>query len=112
MHLHCYCFPGTLTEGRFRITGCRLSHVGGEDRTGGGQGGPALGEGALLRWTCAVEKHSSHPIASAILEKAGPNIRVAAERSTVTGYSTIQGEGVTANVDGRYVEVGNSKIAV
>jgi Cu+-exporting ATPase len=84
---------GTLTEGK-----PRLAHV--EPTTG-------ISEGELLRIAATLEKGSEHPLAHAIV--AG-----AAEQGIVAGgleqFRSITGMGVTGNVDGRQVALGNLKL--
>ncbi|MBY5268777.1 heavy metal translocating P-type ATPase [Spiribacter salinus] len=79
---------GTLTVGRPQLTHLEVA-TGAEDE--------ALG---LI---AAVESHSEHPLATAIVEAAqsrGLTIPKATDFDSVTGY------GVEARVDGRYVHVG------
>ncbi|CAL52108.2 P-type ATPase, phosphorylation site [Ostreococcus tauri] len=99
---------GTLTRGSFALTSIRLVRA---PRNGGDAHRPALGVGSLLRWLCALESRSSHPLANTILRGAGAAVRVAAERCTVDDFETIDGQGARATVDGKCVEVGNGDFA-
>ena len=79
---------GTLTLGRPQLTDLAVAS-GSEDEA--------------LALIAAVESHSEHPLAMAIVEAAqarGLSIAQASEFDSVTGY------GVEAKVDGRYVHVG------
>lgn len=99
---------GTLTHGAFTLTAVRLVNP---PRNGSQHQRPALAVGALLRWVCALESRSSHPLASAILRGAGAAVRVASQQCRVTDFETIPGQGAVAIVDGKRVEVGNGEFA-
>jgi len=99
---------GTLTTGTFEMTEVKLATPPSEDAS---TPRPALGVGALLRWVCAVESKSSHPLAFAIQKNAGAAVRVAARQCVVTDYEQIDGVGVRAMVDNVLVELGNEKLA-
>lgn len=99
---------GTLTSGTFEMTEVKLATPPNDDAS---MPRPALGVGALLRWVCAVESKSSHPLAFAIQKNAGAAVRVAARQCTVTNYEQIDGIGVRAMVDNVLVELGNEKMA-
>lgn len=99
---------GTLTRGAFTLTAVRLVNP---PRNGSQHQRPALAVGALLRWVCALESRSSHPLASAILRGAGAAVRVASQQCRVTDFETIPGQGAGAIVDGKRVEVGNGEFA-
>jgi P-type Cu+ transporter len=81
---------GTLTEGKPKVVALRP--VGG------------LSEDELLRLAASLELTSEHPLAAAIL-------RAAADRkitlAKVDGFDSPAGKGVTGNVDGRKVALGN-----
>ena len=100
---------GTLTRGSFTLTAVRLVRPA---RNGDENQRPALGVGALLRWLCALESRSSHPLAHAVLRGAGAAVRVASEQCVVEDFETIDGQGAKAIVDGRRVEVGNGELAL
>ena len=99
---------GTLTRGAFTLSAVRLVCSPKDDTE---YQRPALAVGALLRWMCALESKSSHPLASAILRGAGAAIRVAAKQCKVEAYDTIPGRGARATIDGRCVEAGNGELA-
>jgi len=80
---------GTLTEGRPRLVEVRA--VGG-------------GEAELLRRVAALERHSAHPIARAILAEAERSGTVLGE---ATDVGAVQGGGVRGWIDGRQILAGN-----
>jgi Cd2+/Zn2+-exporting ATPase len=84
---------GTLTEGRFRVVDCLPLN--------------GTSDADLHRMLAAVEAQSSHPLASAMVDHAqnGETIPLAG------AYQTVEGEGVTAQVDGHTVAVGNHRMA-
>ena len=80
---------GTLTEGRPRLTECVPSESFSEDE--------------VLKLAASVERHSEHPLASAIVSAAkdrGLNI------PEVSNFQSVTGAGVSGTVDGRQVHVG------
>ncbi len=82
---------GTLTQGAHRVTG--VASVDGDDDR-------------LLGLAAAVEGESEHPLARAI-------VRAAEERTTVpiaSGFRSMSGRGVEADVDGRKVTVGGPNL--
>ncbi len=84
---------GTLTEGRPKLVS--IQSVG------------DVGEDELLRLVASVEQNSEHPLARAIAESAKErNLALA----NATGFESITGGGVTANVDGRQLLVGNHRL--
>jgi len=86
---------GTLTSGTPQVTDILL--------TGRSDGAPA-DEDALLATAAAVERHSEHPLARAIVrraEESGLAIPV------VTGFRSMTGAGAEASVEGRRVHIGN-----
>ncbi len=86
---------GTLTEGKPVLTDIV----------------PAVGvdEADLLRVTFAVEQSSDHPIARAITvgvaERIGDSVRIEA-----TGVTAVNGKGVTGEVNGTTVMIGNAAL--
>jgi len=68
---------------------------------------PTLTEAELLTLAASVEKGSEHPLAAAIV--AGAEER-GAEVKNATGFASVTGEGVEAEVDGRKVALGNAKM--
>ncbi|GJP66835.1 hypothetical protein CLOP_g23724 [Closterium sp. NIES-67] len=93
---------GTLTLGRPTVTRVRLHGVGGEGKREG-EGEEARRE-KVLGWAAAVERNSTHPLATAIVEAAGKE----AKRAKVEDGSFFQqpGAGAAAVVGGRHVVVG------
>ncbi len=67
---------------------------------------PGWTQERLLATAAAVEAHSEHPLAQAILKRAGP----AAERATA--FTNIDGQGATGVVDGVQVLLGNRILMV
>ncbi len=86
---------GTLTEGKPRVT-----------RVVAAQG---LDERRLLQLAAAVERHSEHPLAAAIVAEAQ-------ERGLVVGmaqrFESVVGRGATGVVDGLEVVLGNTALLV
>jgi len=66
---------------------------------------PGAGEDELLALAGAVEKHSEHPLAQAILKRAGGLVR-----ETATAFTNIDGQGARADVGGRAILVGNRRL--
>lgn len=84
---------GTLTEGRPKLVLVEPQ--------------PTITEAELLTLAASVEKGSEHPLAAAIVagaEERGAEVRQA------TGFASVTGEGVEADVDGRKVALGNAKM--
>jgi len=81
---------GTLTEGRPRLTA--VAAAGETD------------EEALLRLAASLERASEHPLAAAIVEGARER---GVKLADVSDFDSATGRGVTGNVDGRRVAVGN-----
>jgi Cu+-exporting ATPase len=63
----------------------------------------------VLRLAAAAERSSEHPLASAVVRRAGA-AGVDAEAITVSGFSAIPGGGVSAMVDGHEVLVGSARL--
>lgn len=83
---------GTLTEGKLQVTGvARLYNEEADD---------------VLRLAAALEKHSEHPVAQAIL-KASEERRI--EVPQVDAFLVHPGNGVSGKIDGREVLVGNAR---
>ncbi|MBY0459019.1 MAG: copper-translocating P-type ATPase, partial [Gemmataceae bacterium] len=84
---------GTLTEGRPRLTECVPA--------------PPFAEADVLRLAAAVERHSEHPLARAVLQGA-------ADRGIgpppVDGFESVTGGGVRGTVEGRTVLVGQRSL--
>jgi Cu+-exporting ATPase len=85
---------GTLTRGKPAVS--RVEAV-------GGAGGPD----ALLRLAASLERGSEHPLASAIVaEAARRGVRLVEAK----GFRSLPGKGVTGEVDGRAVALGNAAL--
>ena len=82
---------GTLTEGKPKLTNVYALEKGKEDE--------------CLLLAASLEKASEHPLAQAIL--AGVE---ASKLKAVKHFKAIPGQGVTGNIDGRFVILGNKKI--
>jgi Cd2+/Zn2+-exporting ATPase len=88
---------GTLTRGRLRVVRVR----------------PAAGfaEDEVLRLAAAVEAGSAHPVAEAIRhEAARRGVATAARGSLARTFAAADGLGVSADVDGFRVHVGNRRL--
>lgn len=61
----------------------------------------------LLRLTASAERFSEHPLAQAIVEKFG---EIDGDYMDATEFTTIEGRGISALIDGKKVLIGNSKL--
>ena len=84
---------GTLTEGRPEVTD--LLPVGGVDAA------------QLLRVATAIERPSEHPLAAAILRRAGAD---GIEADAATDFVAVPGQGVRGLVEGEQVLAGNLRM--
>jgi Cu+-exporting ATPase len=84
---------GTLTEGK-----PRLVHVASSDR---------LDEAKMLRLAASLEKSSEHPLAAAVVEGAAAR---GIATDAVVEFESLTGMGVTGQVDGRSIALGNSSL--
>lgn len=82
---------GTMTKGSFSVTGVHHN---------------TMDEGALLEYAALAECASSHPVSRSLRDAHGKPL----DRKRVTDIHERGGEGVTANVDGVAVAVGNEKL--
>jgi heavy metal-(Cd/Co/Hg/Pb/Zn)-translocating P-type ATPase len=82
---------GTLTEGVFEVTAVHPE---------------VLDEQELLHLAAHVERHSTHPIAQALL-RAYPDEQ---DGCSVSDIQEFAGKGLTATVEGRTIAVGNDKL--
>jgi Cd2+/Zn2+-exporting ATPase len=80
---------GTLTEGKPRLTDVIPMEGSSEDE--------------LLSVALAVEEHSDHPLASAIVTGARERLKDRVKAPTVMDVKSITGRGVEAQVDGEHV---------
>jgi len=87
---------GTLTEGKPRLTDVR----------------PADGttEQALLRVAVALEVHSDHPLAAAIVLGARERLDDATEAASATSVQSITGRGITGMLDDETVHIGKAAL--
>ncbi|MBA4066945.1 MAG: copper-translocating P-type ATPase [Isosphaera sp.] len=84
---------GTLTEGRPKLTECVPA--------------PPFSEADVLRFAAAVERHSEHPLARAVLQGAADRgVTVPA----VDRFESVTGGGVRGTVEGRAVLVGRRSL--
>jgi Cu+-exporting ATPase len=81
---------GTLTEGKPKLVSVVTAQ--------------AVNEEALLRWAASLERGSEHPLAAAIV--AGAQER-GIELTNAASFQSLTGKGVTGEVDGRNVSLGN-----
>jgi len=82
---------GTLTKGVFEVTGIHHNEIENEK---------------IIEYAALAECASSHPISKSLLLAHGKEI----DRNRVTDIQELAGLGLTANVDGIKVAVGNSKL--
>lgn len=61
----------------------------------------------LLRLTASAERFSEHPLAQAIVERFG---EIGSDYVDTTEFTTIEGRGISALIDGKKVLIGNSKL--
>ncbi len=86
---------GTLTEGRPKVTSIVSA--------------PGFSDAEILALAASLERSSEHPLAAAILAAAEvANVAI----HDPTAFSSVTGKGVTGQVDGRSVALGNAKLMV
>jgi Cd2+/Zn2+-exporting ATPase len=83
---------GTLTKGVFKVTEVNP------------QGN--LSKNELLEYAGYAEIYSNHPIAMSIVNEYKMEI----DKSRISGYIEIAGQGITVNIDGKEVLAGNSRL--
>ena len=83
---------GTLTKGEPEVTDVVATGV---------------DERELLRLASAVERESEHPLAQAIVKRAGAD---GVEQVAATSFTNVPGHGAVATVDGHRVAVGNARL--
>jgi cation transport ATPase len=72
----------------------------------------AMPRAAVLSAVAALEGCSSHPLASAIVATArSEGVAARSEGGAVSNYVQIEGEGLSGRVGGRWVHVGNARMA-
>jgi Cu+-exporting ATPase len=84
---------GTLTEGKPRVTSVVPAS--------------GLSEDDLLRLASSLERSSEHPLAAAVVTAAKAKNSAGEEP---TDFASVTGKGVTGNVGGRSVALGNTKL--
>ena len=82
---------GTMTQGVFEVTGVHHN---------------TMEEEKLLEYAALAESFSSHPISKSLCKAFGGVL----DKSRVSDIEEISGHGVTAQIDGRTVAVGNGKL--
>ncbi|UEM21226.1 heavy metal translocating P-type ATPase [Skermanella mucosa] len=82
---------GTLTEGRPRVVAVVPA--------------PGFDETSVLSLAAGLERSSEHPLAAAIVSAARDR---GLESPDVTGFGSVTGKGVSGNVGGRNVSLGNA----
>ncbi|MEP7076310.1 MAG: heavy metal translocating P-type ATPase [Acidobacteriota bacterium] len=90
---------GTLTEGKPSVQKIILNSF--------EPGLTGIDENELLRLAASLEKHSEHPLASAIVNEA---ISRGIDLYEVGAFESITGSGLRGTIDGRNVTVGNDKM--
>ena len=83
---------GTLTEGKPRLVDVVAAEGAGEDE--------------LLSVALAVEEHSDHPLASAVVVGARERLKAGSKTPAVADVKSITGRGVQASVEGDTVHIG------
>jgi Cu+-exporting ATPase len=84
---------GTLTLGKPQLASVRVSE--------------GFDEDTVLRLAASLERGSEHPLAAAVVDGAQ---RKGIELLALSGFNSITGRGVSGQVDGRQVAIGNSKM--
>jgi Cu+-exporting ATPase len=84
---------GTLTEGKPRLVAVRPAKGFGDDQ--------------VLKAAAGIERASEHPLAHAVLVEAR---RRGLELHAAAGFQSITGKGVTGEIDGQRVAVGNATL--
>ncbi|KAI3873509.1 hypothetical protein MKW92_012621 [Papaver armeniacum] len=88
---------GTLTRGTFSVTGFQsVSQDVSLDN--------------LIYWVASIESKSSHPMAAALVEYGSSN-SIQPQPENVTEYQNFPGEGISGEIDGNIIYIGNKKMA-
>jgi Cd2+/Zn2+-exporting ATPase len=82
---------GTLTKGVFKVQNVIPEKISADE---------------LIKFTAALEKHSTHPVAKAIVDFAGDKL----ENSKVTEVEEVAGMGLIGTVADKQILAGNSKL--
>jgi len=83
---------GTLTKGEFKVSGIFPYN--------------GFSESEVLKFAAYAEVNSNHPIAKSILEAYKENI----DHNEITEIKEILGYGISANISGKQVMIGNDKL--
>ena len=82
---------GTLTKGVFKVVKINTNNI---------------EEGEVLRIAATGESFSNHPIAQSILKAYGKEV----DKSIISNYEEISGNGIKVNIDNKEVLLGNYKL--
>ena len=85
---------GTITKGQPSVTDIVVTNA-------------VKDEAELLQLAASVEKASEHPLGEAIVAEAGERDLVLSE---ISRFEAVVGQGVSAEVDGRQVWIGNKRM--
>ncbi len=83
---------GTLTKGVFNVTNITSKS--------------SITEAEILEYAALAESYSNHPIASSILKAYRKEI----DKTKISNYEEIAGNGIRANIEGINIIVGNTKL--
>ena len=83
---------GTITEGKPVVTQIYVA--------------PGFVKNDILKYFAAIESKSNHPLASAIINYVN-NQKIIYTNQKITDFRSISGYGVSANIDGKSILVGN-----
>ncbi|KAI3881248.1 hypothetical protein MKW92_003405 [Papaver armeniacum] len=89
---------GTITRGEFSVTDFRSVS---QD----------ISLDNLIYWVASIESKSSHPMAAALVDYGSSN-SIKPQPENVTEYQNFPGEGISGEIDGRKIYVGNKKMAI
>ncbi|KAI3955507.1 hypothetical protein MKW98_028452 [Papaver atlanticum] len=64
----------------------------------------------LIYWVASIESKSSHPMAAALVDYGSSN-SIKPQPENVTEYQNFPGEGISGEIDGKKIYVGNKKMA-
>lgn len=87
---------GTVTAGAPKVTDVFLA--------------PEVAESTLLKYACALERKSEHPLASAICTYSDEVMHEADAGLSVTAFTQIPGGGLSATIDNTSVLAGNARL--
>jgi P-type Cu+ transporter len=90
---------GTLTEGKPKLVSVFVA-------PGSSPAGSGFSESDLLRLAASLERGSEHPLADAIVKGAKER---GLQLSNATNFQSLTGRGVTGQVDGHQVAIGNEQ---